>query len=140
MNEKRYEEIPHTADWSFRAYGHNLNELFENAAYAIFAMEGTIPPDAATRAPEVTHTVEIGGIDFESVLVNWLNELLYLQDTRQETFFRFQIDELSPQSLRARVYGRSNANIEKLVKAATFHDLKIERTPEGWQAVVVVDV
>ncbi|HEX9075110.1 MAG TPA: archease [Anaerolineae bacterium] len=140
MNEKRYEEIPHTADWSFRAYGRDLNELFENAAYAMFAMEGTIPPDAATRVPEVTRTVEAGGIDYESVLVNWLNELLYLQDTRQETFFRFEIDDLSPQSLRAHVYGRSNANIEKLVKAATFHDLKIERTPEGWQAVVVVDV
>ncbi len=140
MDKKRYEEIPHTADWSFRAYGRDLKELFENAAYAIFAMEGTLPPDAATRVPEVTRTVETGGLDYESVLVNWLNELLYLQDTRQETFFRFQIDELSPQSLHARVYGRSNANIEKLVKAATFHDLKIERTPEGWQAVVVVDV
>jgi SHS2 domain-containing protein len=140
MDKKRYEEIPHTADWSFRAYGRELKELFENAAYAIFAMEGTLPPDAATRVPEVTRNVETDGIDYESVLVNWLNELLYFQDTRQETFFRFQIDELSPQSLRARVYGRSKANIEKLVKAATFHDLKIERTPEGWQAVVVVDV
>lgn len=140
MNEKRYEEIPHTADWSFRAYGRNLNELFENAAYAMFALEGAIPPDAETRMPEVTRDVEASGVDYESVLVNWLNELLYLQDTRQETFFRFQVDDLTPELLRARVYGRSNANIEKLVKAATFHDLKIEQTPGGWQAVLVVDV
>lgn len=140
MNGKRYEEIPHTADWSFRAYGRDLNELFENAAYAMFALEGAIPLDAETRMPEVTRAVEVSGVDYESVLVNWLNELLYLQDTHQETFFRFQVDDLSPESLRARVYGRSNANIDKLVKAATFHDLKIEQTPGGWQAVLVVDV
>lgn len=140
MNGKRYEEIPHTADWSFRAYGRNLNELFENAAYAMFALEGAIPPDAETRMPEVTRAVEASGVDYESVLVNWLNELLYLQDTHQETFFRFQVDDLTPELLRARVYGRSNANIDKLVKAATFHDLKIEQTPGGWQAVLVVDV
>ncbi|MGE5263690.1 MAG: archease [Acidobacteriota bacterium] len=140
MDGKRYEEIPHTADWSFRAYGHDLNELFENAAYAMFALEGAIPPDAESRMPEVTRVVEASGIDYESVLVNWLNELLYLQDTHQETFFRFQVDDLSPETLRARVYGRSNANIDKLVKAATYHNLKIEQTPGGWQAVLVVDV
>lgn len=140
MTMRRFEEIPHTADWSFRAFGRNLNELFENAAFAMFAMEGTIPPDAATRTPEVTRTIQASGIDHESLLVSWLNELLYLQDLNHETFYRFQVQALSPRALSAAASGISNRNIEKLIKAATYHNLKIEQTPEGWQAVVVVDV
>ena len=37
---KRFEEIPHTADWSFRAFGKDIPELFENAAFAMFALQG----------------------------------------------------------------------------------------------------
>ncbi len=136
----RFEEIPHTADWSFRAFGSDLRELFENAAFAMFAMEGTVPADAETRSPEVTRTVETAGLDYESLLVSWLNELLYLQDLHRETFYRFHIETLAPDRLRATIFGRVNPGIEKLIKAATYHNLKIGQTPEGWQAVVVVDV
>jgi SHS2 domain-containing protein len=137
---KRFEEIPHTADWSFRAFGHDLNELFENAAYAMFALEGTIPPDAETLLAEVERLIQAGGIDQESLLVSWLNELLYLQDLYHESFFRFQIESLAMDSLQARAFGMRNAKIEKLIKAATYHNLKIEWTPDGWQTIVVVDV
>lgn len=137
---QRFEEIPHMADWSFRAFGGDLRELFENAAFAMFAMEGTIPADAETRPAGVTRTVEIGGMDYESLLVNWLNELLYLQDLRHETFYGFHVETLAPEHLRATVFGQVNPNIEKLIKAATYHNLSIEQTATGWQAVVVVDV
>ncbi|MCL5950591.1 MAG: archease, partial [Chloroflexi bacterium] len=76
---KRFEEIPHTADWSFRAFGRDRRELFENAAYAMFAMEGAIPPQGQT--PEIVREVQVTGIDWESLLVNWLSELLYLQES-----------------------------------------------------------
>ncbi len=136
----RFEEIPHTADWSFRAFGSDLRELFENAAFAMFAMEGTIPTGTSTHTPELTRTVEATGMDYESLLVNWLNELLYLQDLHHETFYRFHIETLARDRLRASVFGHVNPNIEKLIKAATYHNLKIEQTPNGWQATVVVDV
>jgi SHS2 domain-containing protein len=48
---KRFEEIPHTADWSFRAFGRDLRELFENAAHALFGLESAqARPDANPTA------------------------------------------------------------------------------------------
>jgi protein archease len=132
---KRYEEIEHTADWAFRAYGRDQKELFENAAHALFALEGAAGDDST-----VTRQVNVRGIDYESLLVNWLSELLFLQETRGETYSRFTVEELKPKILRATIQGAPSGPLNKFVKAVTYHDLKIERTPEGWQATVVVDV
>jgi protein archease len=135
---KRFEEIPHTADWSFRAFGKDLVELFENAAFAMFALQGADmggDPD-----DETTRRVQASGIDYESLLVNWLSELLYLQESHHEIYQRFQIDELSPTALRAQVIGTPYRKLDKLIKAVTYHNLKIEQTPNGWEAVMVVDV
>jgi len=135
---KRFEEIPHTADWSFRAFGRDLRELFANAAFAMFTLEGAVPP--AAGAAEISRRVAVEGIDYESLLVNWLSELLYWQEQARETYHRFVIEKISPTELCAEIFGTPRGKIEKIIKAATYHNLKIEQTAEGWQVVVVVDV
>lgn len=132
---KRFEEIPHTADWSFRAFGKDLRELFENAAFAIFALEGAEPGKS-----KIARVVNVTGIDYESMLVNWLTELLWLQESNRETYHRFQIESITPTNLRAQVFGAPITRLNKVIKAVTYHNLKIEQTANGWQATVVVDV
>jgi SHS2 domain-containing protein len=134
---KRFEEIPHTADWSFRTFGKDLRELYENAAFALFAMQGAQP---SSNDDEISRVVEVSGIDIESLLVNWLTELLWLQESNRETYHRFQIELLSSTALRAQIFGRPLSKIDKIIKAVTYHNLKIEQMAHGWQAVVVVDV
>jgi SHS2 domain-containing protein len=133
---KRFEEIPHTADWSFRAFGKDRRELFENAAFALFALEGAI----ANEATQAARAVQVTGIDYESLLVNWLSELLYMQESHREVYHRFHVESLTATALRAQVLGTPNTRIDKIIKAVTYHNLKIEQTPNGWEAVVVVDV
>jgi SHS2 domain-containing protein len=132
---RRFEEIEHTADWAFRAYGRDQKELFENAAFALFALEGT-PGGPST----VTRQVNVHGIDYESLLVNWLSELIFLQETRGETYSRFKIEVLTPTELSATIHVARSGPLNKFIKAVTYHDLRIEETGEGWQATVVVDV
>lgn len=131
----RYEEIDHTADWAFRAYGSTLQELFENAAYALFALEG-----ALDAQPTFARAVHVEAIDREALLVNWLSELLFLQETKRETYQQFHITQLADTTLDATVHGAHTQPITKFIKAVTYHDLKIEQTEKGWQATVVVDV
>jgi SHS2 domain-containing protein len=135
---KRFEELPHTADWSFRAFGRDLPELYENAAVAVFSLEGA--PMAANGMPETHHIVQVSGIDYESLFVNWLSELLYLQETHRETYHSFHVETLVPTALRAQVTGLAGGHIDKLIKAVTYHNLAIRQTSEGWETVVVVDV
>jgi SHS2 domain-containing protein len=143
---KRFEEIPHTADWSFRAFGKDLRELFENAAFAIFALEGGTSRDlerdaqAREHANETARVVAVRAMDYESLLVNWLTELLWLQESHHETYQRFHIETLSPTALRAQVFGTPMTGLDKIIKAVTYHNLEIKQTREGWQVVVVVDV
>jgi len=143
---KRFEEIPHTADWSFRAFGKDLRELFENAAFAIFALEGGTSRDlerdaqAREHANETARVVAVSAMDYESLLVNWLTELLWLQESHHETYQRFHIETLSPTALRAQVFGTPMTGLDKIIKAVTYHNLKIAQTARGWEAVVVVDV
>ena len=131
-----FEEIEHTADWAFRARGRNLAELFENAARAMVSLDKV----ATVEKSSLTRDVELEGVDRETLLVNWLNEILYLGQNHHEVYDRFRISHVSDNHLRARLYGRPSRDRVSDIKAATFHDLGIKQTPEGFEAVVVLDV
>ena len=131
-----FEEIEHTADWAFRARGRNLAGLFENAARAMASLDKVA---AAGKSP-ATRDVEVEGVDRETLLVNWLNEILYLEQTYREVYDRSRISQSSDNHLRARLYGRPSGNRVSHIKAATFHDLGIKQTAEGFEATVVLDV
>ena len=132
----RYEQVEHTADVALRIYGRTLRELFANAAYAMFSQVA----DLGSIAPAVQHEVAVEGIDYESLLVNWLNELLYLQDTRGEVYITFDIQQLSRRHLRATVHGARTENIHTLIKAATYHELSITRARGWYTSTIVLDV
>ncbi|MBI3742551.1 MAG: archease, partial [Chloroflexi bacterium] len=127
---KRFEEIPHTADWSFRAYGANLRELFANAAHALFEMQGA---RAAENAQPITRRLHVDAIDREALLVNWLNELLFMQEKYREVYREFQIATLSSTKLAAKIIGKPRTKMDKLIKAVTFHNLQIVQTQNGWE-------
>jgi SHS2 domain-containing protein len=131
-----FEEIEHTADRAFRVTGRDLVELLTNAAHAIHALDGL----RATGKPSATREIEVEGVDCESLLVNWLNEILYLEQAHQLVCERFHIVELKSHRLRARVETRKCHRNYGHIKAVTFHNLKIRKTPEGLQAEVVLDV
>jgi len=133
---QHFQEIEHTADWAFRAHGSNLAQLFINAARGMFELQGA----AGSFETSVAREVAVSGVDRESLLVNWLNELLYLQEMKHETYSRFEIPEISDTQLRARVHGRPHRPEGKLIKAVTFHDLEVRQSDDGWEATVVVDV
>lgn len=131
----KFNELEHTADWAFRVQGRDLPELFAHAASAMFALQGQ-GKQAATGMREV----EVEGFDRETLLVNWLNELLYLQETLQESYAGFEIVEMSEARLRAKLRPCSQLPDRRLIKAVTFHNLQLRQTPEGWEATIVMDV
>ncbi len=132
----RFEEVEHTADLALRIHGRTLRELFANAAYAMFSQLA----DLDRIVPTVTREVTVEGIDYESLLVNWLNELLYLQDTRSEAYASFQIHRLSRRQLQATVCGGKTESIHTLIKATTYHGLSIDKIQGRYTSTVVFDV
>ena len=137
---KRYEQFPHTADIGVRVYGKDLKELFENAAFAMF----DIIADLEGLKSSVTNTFEIEASNYEELLVSWLDELLYNFYTKWFIFFKFEIEELTETRLKAKAFGRpvgDNKNrLQTEIKAATYHDLKIKKTDEGYQVEIIFDI
>ena len=133
---KKFEEIEHTADLAIKAYGRDMRELFANAAYGMFALMA----EPSLEEPAREREVSLEATDYESLLVDWLNELIYLHEVERETYSQFAIETLSPAELKAHVTGGPTKNKTKAIKAATFHDLAIEETTSGLVANIVFDV
>ncbi|MBI2287782.1 MAG: archease, partial [Chloroflexi bacterium] len=99
--EKEFEILDHTADVGIIAYGADMAETFANAAKALFSLITELED-----VDEVVYRdVELTAPDQESLLVKWLNELIYLFDAEQLIFKRFDITWLDQTSLNARIYG-----------------------------------
>jgi len=137
--EKEFEIVDHTADVGIRAYGASVNQAFANAAKALFSLITELD-----NVDEVLHRdIELVAPDQESLLVEWLNELIYLFDTENIIFKRFDITRLNSTRLKARGYGEKvDSSKHKLkigVKAATYHMLKVDKT-NGCQVQVLFDI
>ena len=132
-----FEEIEHTADRALRIYGSNLRELLLNAAGGMNSLMVT-KPDFSTRQEE--KSVELNAMDAESLLVDWLSELAYWAETEMLIFHKFDLQKVSPTNIRATIYGTRATQLEKHIKAVTYHNLKIVQTAQGLAATVVFDV
>jgi SHS2 domain-containing protein len=136
MTSFHFEELEHTADLALKVHGHSLEEIFDNAARGMFSLMA----DLDDLAPSVSREVHLEAPDRESLLVDWLNELLYLHEVEEEIYSRFEIETLSSTTLSATVWGAKMEASKLTVKAATFHDLEIRETEDGYLTTIVFDV
>ncbi len=135
-----YEIVEHTADVGFRAWGETAAELFANAARAL--MEIAAGDAENTRSEQIT--VAAAGHDYESVMVNWLEEILYLFDTGRFAPTDFMVERIGPESMSARLIGEvrdpARHPWKVIVKAITYHQIEVVERNGRWQASIFVDI
>jgi len=137
---KPYEIMNHTADLAVRVRGKTLVNLFENAAFTLF--------DNMAAMQNVQEKCEekilVEGMDIQELMVNWLNHFLYIRDTRYMIFKRFEIQDMSRTFLEAAAWGEAYqpGRHEWLtdIKAATYHNLRIEEHAGVWTAEILLDI
>ena len=130
-----FEELSHTADWSARVWAPDLPTLFKEAARAMSLLSGTVTGTGA----RVSKAFETEGPDLESLLVAFLSELVYYQEQENLTFDDFDL-RVAGQWLKVGMEGAPAESVDKAIKAVTYHNLKIERTSEGFETTIVFDV
>lgn len=129
-----------TADVAFIARGKSLNQAFENSALAMFE----IMVNTKDVKPKVEKKIKAKGIDLKSLMFNFLNELLVLVDSKGMVFSNFKIKVNEKNfTLVASCFGEKVS--EKMetrteVKAATYHQMAIEKEKKGWKAQVILDI
>ena len=132
-----FEEIEHTADRALIIYGRNLEELLVNAARGLNSLMGT---DEDLNSAPTTKSIKLDALDAESLLVEWLSELAYWAEAEMLVFSKFDLHNVSPTHVKALIYGSRVTQMEKHIKAVTYHNLEIIKTETGLEATVVFDV
>jgi SHS2 domain-containing protein len=137
---KKFEEIDATADLGIIAYGDDLKSLFSNAAEGLMSLMADINGIAESKSLNINITAK----DREGILIKWLNEIIFLKDTRGFLCKKFTIDYLDDNNLKADIYGEAydpeRHQLLSGVKAATYHNLKIEKIDSRWQVRIIFDV
>ncbi len=133
--ESGFTEIAHTADWALNVWAPNLPLLFVQAAEGMYWLMET----ALQAGPRAERVVELDGVDTESLLVAFLNELLYLGESEGLGFDQFDVT-LAENHLRAAVQGAPIALLKKEIKAVTYHNLAVKHTGKLYTVTIVFDV
>ena len=138
--EKGFKVLDHTADIGIAAYGADIKELFINASTGLFSLI----VDLNTVKENLEREVKLTAEDEETLLIEWLNELIYIFDVEHLLFKRFQIDDLNSNQVKARCFGekvdQSRHRLEREIKAATYHMLRITKSDNGYEVTVIFDI
>jgi SHS2 domain-containing protein len=137
MQERRqgFREIEHTADWELEVWGPDMPALLEQAARGMNSLTST----RLEKGPRVNRELELRAVDRESMLVAFLQELLYIGEVEGLGFDRFEF-RLSEETLFAGLEGRPIRSRSKEIKAVTYHNLVVRDTGQGLEASIVFDV
>jgi len=138
--EKPFEIIDHTADIGIVAYGADIKQVFANAAIGLF----NLMADLDDFKEDIKRELELSAEDVEVLLVEWLNELIYIFDVEHILFKRFEIDKLSNTEIKAKCFGEKiqpgQHKLKREIKAATYHMLRIIKEDGGYKVQVIFDI
>jgi len=137
---KRFELIDISGDAGIRAFGHSLEDLFLNAAAGMYSLI----TDPGGVVPRKSIDIKAEAASSEGLLVSWLNELIFHFDAYGFIGRDIHIQKLNNTLIISTIDGEDFVPERHgrglLIKAATYHKLKIERKEDHWEADVIFDI
>lgn len=135
----KFKFLPHTADIKFQAFGNSIEKVFENSALALFntIYDGKIKNKKKFK-------IKVQGHDLESLLYNFLEEVLVLIDSKNFLPAKIKILKFNDKSFKieSEVSGddAKNYQISMHVKAITYNEMFIKKIKNQFVAQVVLDI
>ena len=141
--DKIYELIDHTADLSIKVYGKDLEELLKNCSAAMM----DVICDLNTIELKNQYSVSSSGNSEEELLVNLLQELLYLHEVKKLLFCKFEFkinNNIKNREVEGNVWGEeidfSRHDLLNDIKGVTYSDLKVEHKNGKLSAKITFDI
>lgn len=133
-----YEILEHTADVGLRARAPDITSLFEQATRGLCEIAGIWQDGSGTPVE-----IDVEARDRNGLIVDWLNDVLYVHDAGNVAVCSVEVDEASENRARGRITVRplgEGADTAIQVKAVTYHQLEVRQTSTGWSATVFLDI
>jgi SHS2 domain-containing protein len=135
-----WEHFEVEADVGVRAWGPTQADAFAQIALGTLAL--IVPPEDVVEREH--REVRAQGDSREALLVNWVNECLYVHEIEGFVVHRIEVEALDEELVHGVLHGeeldRSRHRLGTVVKAATSHGVAIEARGQAWQARLVIDV
>ena len=136
----QYKLIDHTADFGIEVKGTDQNNLYVNAALAMF----DLITNTSTLVGKSDSSLNVQGSDMCDLMINWLRELLYLWNGEKMLLKVADIHSISEKKLSATItYDLFEPDIHEIkneIKAVTYHKIKVEQKSEYWISNIIFDV
>lgn len=137
---KQFEIIDISGDVGIKAFGGSIEEVFKNSAIGMYSLI----TDLKGVKGQKTINISSESNSLEGLLVSWLNELIFHFDAYNFIGKDIVMLEMSDRKLKANVKGEEfdpeRHERKLLIKAATYHRLKIEKVREIWEADIIFDI
>ena len=132
------------AEMAFEAYGKNTNELFSNAALA--TME--IMVNTVAVEPKMKKIIKLQGEELKSLLIGFLNEIIYYKDAEQIFLSKFDVKIKQKDDgiyiLTAEIAGEplnyKKHQMRADVRAASGQQSELKQEGKKWTAKVVLNI
>jgi SHS2 domain-containing protein len=134
---EKYKIIEHRADLKIKVFGKTKEELFENA---VLAMNDYLQPEIK-NSKIIKRKILIKSFDIKTLIVDFLSEILYLIQTKKETYFKTDFKKFNDTEINAFIFGRKVKKFNEDIKAVTYYDLEIKQKEKNlWQATILFDI
>jgi len=130
-----HREVEHTADWQLDLWAPDMAGLLEEAARGMYELMGV----ELAGGPRQRRRLQLDCGDLEQLMVEFLDELLYLGESEELGVDRFKLS-VKDNRLQASVEGVPILSRAKEIKAVTYHRLEIVETDRGLETSVIFDV
>lgn len=138
--EPKFEIIDHTADLGIRVSGKTLKELYESAGMALVHL---LLRGKSHSSPN-SITLEVTGADRCDLMVRWLSEILFLfegerlvpDNIRIQSFKDYQIES----EIQVIPFDPDIHEVINEIKAVTYHQIRVEKVKDHWEATIIFDL
>ena len=132
--------LPHTADMRIKLEAGSLESLFRAGAISIAEM---LQPGFSLHPNEekIKRVIAVNSVDTTTLLIDFLSDLLTLSYTEKAIFCEVKIEEMTDNSVVAKVYGKRVDGFEEDIKAVTYHEAEVRKNRMGnWETLVIIDI
>lgn len=134
----QYQILSHPADVKLKITASSLAELFEGALEGMISI---IKPSNSKESITLKEDIEVYSLDLNSLLVDFLNEILAKMEISQAIFQKVIIKTLSSNYLKGELIGTKIDYLEKEIKAVTHHGLEIQQDENNnYHVTILFDI
>lgn len=132
-----YEILEHKADLKIRVFGRSKEELFSKA---LLGMTDELRPEIKNQESKIK-MMKIKSDNLETLLVDFLSEILYLTQVNKEVYTDVKFKKFSNNEIEAELFGQKVERFGQDIKAVTYHNLDIhQKKNKTWEATILFDI